>query len=58
MNFLIIRLSSLGDIILTQPVVAELEHLYPGCEISYVCKPDYSSIVSMMSPNVRVLAFR
>jgi len=58
MNFLIIRLSSLGDIILTQPLLTELEHLYPGCEISYVCKPEYTSIVSMMSPDIRVLAFR
>lgn len=55
MNFLIIRLSSLGDVILTQPLVAELRDLYPGCGISYVCKPEYASLVGMMADDISVL---
>jgi heptosyltransferase-2 len=57
MNFLIIRLSSLGDIILTQPVVAELQDRYPGCGITYVCKPEYVALVRMMDPAIKILPF-
>ena len=38
MHFLIIRLSSLGDIILTQAVVAVLRRSFPNCQITFVCK--------------------
>ncbi|NLO11194.1 MAG: glycosyltransferase family 9 protein [Candidatus Cloacimonetes bacterium] len=58
MKFLIIRLSSLGDIILTQPIVAELQARFPGCEISYVCKPQNEELVRLMAPDIRVIVFR
>jgi heptosyltransferase-2 len=58
MKFLIIRLSSLGDIILTQPVVAELESRYPGAEIHYVCKPQFAELPAMMGRNVTAIPYR
>lgn len=58
MNFLIIRLSSLGDIILTQPVIAELQTRFPDCRITYVCKPEYASVVRLMAPDIEILSYR
>ncbi len=45
MKILIIRWSSLGDIILTQPVVAILREKYPQAEIHYCCKPSMAPLV-------------
>ena len=42
---LIIRLSSIGDIVLTTPVVRNLKLQQPGIEIHYVVKPAFASIV-------------
>jgi len=57
MKILILRLSSLGDIILTQPVCAILQNRYPGCEISYVCKPEYKELVELFDPPVKVISY-
>lgn len=57
MNFLIIRLSSLGDIILTQAVVAALKRNYPNCQITFVCKEAFKGIVQMMG-SIEVLCWR
>lgn len=58
MNFLIIRLSSLGDIILTQAVVAALRRNYPNCRITFACKEAFKGIVQMMGSNIEVLCWR
>lgn len=58
MNFLIIRLSSLGDIILTQAVVASLRRHFPNCRITFVCKEAFADIVRMMGSNIEVLIWR
>lgn len=58
MNFLIIRLSSLGDIILTQAVVASLRRHFPDCRITFVCKEAFKDIVRMMGSNIEVLCWR
>lgn len=57
MKFLIIRLSSLGDIILTQPVLAEISRRYHSAEIHYVCKPQYADIPRMMGTNITVIPY-
>jgi len=57
MKFLILRLSSLGDIILTQPVLAELFRRYPGAEVHYVCKPQFADLPRMMGGNITVIPY-
>lgn len=42
----VIRLSSVGDIVLTEPVVAALEAAAPGVEIAYVTKRRFAGLVS------------
>jgi heptosyltransferase-2 len=42
-KILIIRLSSLGDILLTTPVIRALSKKYPGSQIDFVLKKQYSS---------------
>lgn len=44
-KFLIIRLSSIGDIVLTSPVVRCLRNRYPDAEIHFCTKSQYAGIV-------------
>lgn len=46
MKFLIIRFSSIGDIVLTTPVVRCLKKQIPTAEVHYLTKAAYNSIVS------------
>ena len=46
MKILIISLSSLGDIVLTEPVVRILKFRYPAAKIDYLTKPQYADLVS------------
>lgn len=45
MKILILRFSSIGDIVLTTPVVRCLRHTYPDAEIHYATKQAFASIV-------------
>ena len=45
MKFLVIRFSSIGDIVLTTPVVRCLKKQLPHVELHYITKPPYKSIV-------------
>ncbi len=45
-KFLILRFSSIGDIVLTTPVVRCLKKQYPHAEIHYFTKPAFESILS------------
>ena len=45
LKILIIRLSSLGDIILTTPLIQELRKKYPDARIDFVVKKEYVEIV-------------
>ncbi len=56
MRILIIRWSSLGDIILTQPVVAILREEYPDAEIHYCCKPAMIPLVECFTGVNRVIS--
>ncbi|MBN1327014.1 MAG: glycosyltransferase family 9 protein, partial [Candidatus Cloacimonetes bacterium] len=44
-KILILRLSSIGDIVLTQPVTAVLREQFPDAEIDYLTKPAYLKVV-------------
>ncbi len=44
-SILIIRLSSLGDIILTTPLLRELRRKYPDARIDFVVRKEYADIV-------------
>ena len=45
MRFLIIRLSSIGDIVLTTPVIRCIYQQVPGASIHYLVKKNFSSIL-------------
>lgn len=57
MKILVIRLSSLGDIILTQPVCALLNKAYPDSEITLLCKKQYAELPEMFDSPVPVLVY-
>ncbi|MDY0151090.1 MAG: glycosyltransferase family 9 protein [Candidatus Cloacimonas sp.] len=57
MKILVIRLSSLGDIILTQPICAILQRVYPHADIHYICKPGYTELLQMFDPPVTPIAY-
>jgi ADP-heptose:LPS heptosyltransferase len=46
MKFLIIRFSSIGDIVLTTPVIRCLKQQVPGAEVHYLTKENYRGLVS------------
>src|SRR5687768_7779292 len=46
MKFLIIRFSSIGDIVLTTPVVRCLKKQVPGAEIHFLVKPQFRAVVA------------
>ena len=46
MKFLIIRFSSIGDIVLTTPVVRCLKKQLPGAEIHFLIKPQFKTVVA------------
>lgn len=57
MKILIIRLSSLGDIILTEPIVRYLRQSYPEAEIDYVTKPQFIELVKLMGHGIKPIAY-
>ncbi len=44
-KILVLRFSSIGDIVLTFPVVAALKSAYPDCQIDYVTKPAFRHLL-------------
>ncbi|MGB5105533.1 MAG: glycosyltransferase family 9 protein, partial [Candidatus Zixiibacteriota bacterium] len=46
-NILIIRFSSLGDIVLTEPIARRLRKIHPGAKIHYLTKAHFGEVVSM-----------
>jgi heptosyltransferase-2 len=45
-HFLIIRFSSIGDIILSTPIVAQLKLTYPNCKISFLTYKNFTSLLT------------
>ncbi|MDD5629393.1 MAG: glycosyltransferase family 9 protein [Elusimicrobia bacterium] len=56
-RILVIRLSSLGDVILTAPVYKNLKAHWPDCRISVLVKPAYAGIAAGMSGVDEVIPF-
>jgi len=48
---LIIRLSSLGDILLTTPIVRSIKNKYPQVKIDFLLKPQFSDVYNF-NPNI------
>lgn len=46
-NFLIVKLSAIGDVIHALPVAYALKEKYPGCHITWVVEPPAFDLVSM-----------
>ena len=46
MKILIIRFSSIGDIVLTSPIVRSLRTAYPDAELHYLTKAHYAGLLS------------
>jgi heptosyltransferase II len=55
MRILIIRMSSLGDIILTQPIAEELRRMFPEAEICLVTKPQWAELIRLFGLDIRVM---
>ncbi len=50
-TILVIRFSSIGDILLTTPVVRLLKWLFPDCQIDFVVKEEFAELLSA-NPNI------
>jgi len=57
MKILIVRLSSLGDIVLTQAFTSELRRIYPDSEIHYLTKQAFVGIVKLFGTVDKVLVY-
>jgi heptosyltransferase-2 len=51
-NLLIVRLSSLGDILLTTPLVRTIKNNYPKIEIDFVVREEYQDVLKL-NPHLR-----
>ncbi len=56
-KILIIRLSSLGDIILTEPLCRALREKYPDAEIDFLVKKEFAEIVSLFGSISNVIIY-
>jgi ADP-heptose:LPS heptosyltransferase len=52
-KILVIRFSAIGDILLTFPVVAALQHKYPAAEIHFLTKPSNKAVLELLSSKVQ-----
>lgn len=57
MKILIIRLSSLGDIVLTQSVTAIIKAQYPTCELHYITKAAFIDVVKAFGTCDRIISY-
>ena len=48
-KILIIRLSSLGDIVLTEPIIRELRKTFPNAILDYLTKPTYKDLIGFFN---------
>ena len=55
-KFLVIRFSSIGDIVLTSPVLRCLKNQVPDAEIHFVTKKKFAGIISS-NPNIHKIHF-
>lgn len=57
MKILVLRLSSLGDIVLIQPVLAALRERWPEAQIDCITKPAFGELIPLMGCEVRPLSY-
>lgn len=57
MKILLIRLSSIGDIILTEPVIRKLKQIYPHCEVSYLTKKQFVPLLERFENISEIIPF-
>lgn len=57
MKILIIRLSSLGDIVLTEPIARRLREVFPDAELDYITKPQFCELVQMFGTVKHVIPY-
>lgn len=55
MKILFVRLSSLGDIVLTEPIVKKISDTYPHAEIDFLVKPVFRDVVQAFPKKVNIL---
>ncbi len=57
MKFLVIRLSSMGDVILTTPFLRALRERFPEAEVHFLTKPLYAGLIASHPGVDRVITF-
>lgn len=57
MNILIVRVSSLGDVVHNMPMVADLRRHVPGAQIDWVVEESYASLVRLNDAVRKVIPF-
>ncbi len=57
MKFLVIRLSSMGDVILTTPFLRALRQRFPEAEVHFLTKPLYAGLIESHPDLDRVIPF-
>ncbi len=57
MKILIIRLSSIGDIVLTQPIVKKLNEVFPEAELHYLTKEQYKALPELFDIPLKVIPY-
>jgi heptosyltransferase-1 len=57
MNILIVRLSSLGDVVHNMPMVADILRFHPAAQIDWVVEENYASLVALNTGVRRVIPF-
>jgi heptosyltransferase I len=55
MKILIVKLSSLGDVVQTMPVVADLQRQFPNCQIDWVVEEAFAPLVARVQGVHRVI---
>jgi heptosyltransferase II len=55
MKILVIRLSSLGDIVLTQPIVQKIHEVFPDADLYFLTKEQYTILPKMFGIPLKVL---
>ena len=56
-KILIIRFSSMGDILLSTPFIRQVRNFFPGAEISYVIKEEYKELLQYNSKIDQLLVY-
>ena len=57
-NFLVIRLSSFGDVVLAEPATREIKRAFPGSHVFFCTRDEYAAIPALFASVDRVVAVR